>query len=290
MDAELPTSQEAQAAKPSTRPKDPNGSGDGAWRSFPAVPNLLLYVSTGAFYGRVKVGGKIIRRKLNTTVFTTAKLRLLDFLKKERTETPSSEKPPTFKAARELYEADLKADPTYAARTKSYKQFNLRVIQKSWPGLDALTLDTISEADCVKWSGRLADAVSAEAYNHTLGVFRDIFARGMRDYQSKGGKEIPDPSRLIKRLGVKPKRLQLPEPAEFHQLVETIASAGGRFSKDAADLVEFLAYSGCRIGGSPHIFVIEPGCRFQPESRLVLRWSLSRCCFARWSAWTPRLC
>jgi len=47
-------------------------SPDGKWRSFPKVPNLLQYVSTGLYFARVKVNGKLIRRGLNTKVFEDA--------------------------------------------------------------------------------------------------------------------------------------------------------------------------------------------------------------------------
>ena len=47
----------------------------------PKTPNLLQYGSTATYYGRVKVGGKIIRHSLETDVWTVAKLRLVDFLK-----------------------------------------------------------------------------------------------------------------------------------------------------------------------------------------------------------------
>jgi hypothetical protein len=56
-------------------------SKDGKWRSFPKVPHLLQYVSNENYYGRIKMRGKLIRESLQTTVWTTAKLRLTDFLK-----------------------------------------------------------------------------------------------------------------------------------------------------------------------------------------------------------------
>src|SRR5213083_1623539 len=49
--------------------RDRNLSKDGKWRSFPKVLNLLQYVSTGTFYGRVTVDGKIYRLSLETTVY-----------------------------------------------------------------------------------------------------------------------------------------------------------------------------------------------------------------------------
>jgi hypothetical protein len=65
---------DTQDATPS-RKRDEHLSCDGQWRSFPKVPHLLQYVRSGNYYGRIKVGGKVIRESLNTDVWTTAKLR-----------------------------------------------------------------------------------------------------------------------------------------------------------------------------------------------------------------------
>ncbi len=75
------TGRDAKPAKPS---RDNAISPDRKWRSFPKVPNLAQYVGTGAYFGRVKIGGKTFRESLETDVFTTAKLRLPDFIKKKR--------------------------------------------------------------------------------------------------------------------------------------------------------------------------------------------------------------
>jgi len=37
---------------------------DGKWRSFPKVPHLHQYVSDGNYYGRLGIGGKLIRESL----------------------------------------------------------------------------------------------------------------------------------------------------------------------------------------------------------------------------------
>jgi hypothetical protein len=70
-------------------------SSDGKWRSFPKVPHLLQYASNGNYYGRIKVGGKIIREALATNVWTTAKLRPTGFLKKHQ-EIRQGIDPPKF--------------------------------------------------------------------------------------------------------------------------------------------------------------------------------------------------
>ena len=69
--------------KPAKPERDANLSPDGKGRSFPKVPNLVQYVSTGAYFGRVKLNGKIFRESLKTDVHTTAKLLLGDFIRKK---------------------------------------------------------------------------------------------------------------------------------------------------------------------------------------------------------------
>ena len=66
-----------------SRKREEHLSPDGQWRSFPKVPHLLQYVSNGNYYARIKIIGKIIRESAKTGVWTTAKLRLTDFLKEK---------------------------------------------------------------------------------------------------------------------------------------------------------------------------------------------------------------
>jgi hypothetical protein len=70
--------------RPSNRKREDSFSGDGKWRAFPKVPNLLQYVNSSTYYGRTKVGGKLIRESLNTAVGTTAKAGLVDFLQENQ--------------------------------------------------------------------------------------------------------------------------------------------------------------------------------------------------------------
>jgi len=82
--------------------RDPHLSKDDKWRSFPKVPNLLQYVTSGTYYARTKVVGKLVRLSLETTVFSTARLRLPDKLKELR--KPKAEVG-TFADGRIKYEA-----------------------------------------------------------------------------------------------------------------------------------------------------------------------------------------
>lgn len=197
-------------------------------------------MSTGMYYARVKVGGKLIRRKLKTDAYSKALLRLGDFLKEQRSKAPRSENAPTtFAQARVLFEQDLEARHDLQARAKEYRRGCLKVLLKTWPGLDDLKLTHISEIACNEWATRFrVSGYSAHYFNQTLSTLRHVFDCGELN---------PNPARKVKRMGVKMRELKLPETNQFQQLLENLEQGGGRASQDCADLVRFLAFSGCRL-------------------------------------------
>jgi integrase len=212
---------------------------DGKWRSFPKVPNLVQYVSTGAYFGKVKVGGKPFRESLGTNIYTSAKLLLADWIKKKRRAAarPISG---TFGEARALYESDLEADHTLKEGSKRYRRNTIKALLRTWPELDAMRPDKIAEAECRAWASRFASRYDERFYNNTLGTLRHILERA-------GIGHDENPARKIKRLGVKPKELQLPEPQQFETLIAKMETGGGAHSRNCADFARFLAFSGCRL-------------------------------------------
>jgi integrase len=57
----------------------------------------------------------------------------------------------------------------------------------------------------------------------------------------------------LSRMKVRQKQLELPSRDEFLRFVDEIRTAGARQSKDCANLVRFLAYSGLRIGEAKYV-------------------------------------
>lgn len=115
-----------------SRKREERLSRDQKWRSFPKVPHLLQYVTNGNYYGRLKVGGKIIRESLNADVWSTAKLRLTDFLKENQV-ARNCAAPPKFCEAVELYKRELQDDTSMKPRSKGYRIGCLQKLQKTWP-------------------------------------------------------------------------------------------------------------------------------------------------------------
>lgn len=216
-----------------------NVSPDGKWKSFPRVPNLLQYVPSGMFFGRVKLEGKLVRQSLNTDAFTTAKLRLSDFLKDQRKRVVRPVAG-TFGEARAYYEADVDADHTLKEGSKSYRRNCIKALLRTWPDLDAKPPAKITEADCRAWAGRFASEYDEQFFNNALSTLRHILERA-------GIGRDDNPAFKVKRLGVKPKELRLPEPKQFEEMLRVIETAGARQSRDCADFVRFLAFSGCRL-------------------------------------------
>jgi integrase len=232
-----PTEEVGWDAKPKLT-REANLSPDGKWRSFPKVPNLVQYVSTGTYFGRIKIEGKVFRESLGTTVFTNAKLQLGDFLKKKRKQA-ASPLLGTFGEARVAYETELAADHSLKEASKVYRLRCIKAMLKSWPELDSLTPKEITKTDCLTWAAKYAK-YSPTVFNNTVGTLRLILERA-------GLGRDENPAFKIKRLGVKPKELHLPEPKQFEEILRLIETAGSRYSQHCADFARFLAFSGCRL-------------------------------------------
>jgi integrase len=218
-------------------------------------PNLVQHTPTGTFYARAKIKGKLYRQSLlkegETEIsLTTAKQRVGDKVKEFMKPKAAVG---TFKEARLLYETDLENDHTLAPASKQYRLARIAALLKSWPGLDDTKLVNVSIADCKEWAKQFAAKWDEQNFNNTLGTFRAIMERG-------GVTHDDNPARRIKRLGVKATQLELPEPEQFDKLLDAIENPGkypedghkaskrvAPQSKDCADLVRFLAFSGCRI-------------------------------------------
>jgi integrase len=235
-----------RAGKTAAATRQANLSPDGKWRSFPKVPNLLQYVSTGSFYGRVKVDGKLYRESLETNVFSTAKLKLSDFVRAKMRKRRQVGTPVTFAEARALYEQDLENEHTLSDSSKRYRRYCIQKLLGSWPGLDESRLNSISEAKCKEWAAKFSHQVDERYFNNTLGTLRGILKRA-------GIVGIDDPTKDVKRLGVKPKELHLPEPDQFKAMLETIETSGAGQAKHCADFVRFLAFSGCRLSEAKQV-------------------------------------
>ena len=96
-----------------------SASANSATRALLLFTHLLQCVSNGNYYARIKVSGKIIRESLKTSVWTTAKLKLADFVKKHQ-EARGTIVSPKFSEAVEVFKRELESDSRIKPQSKQY--------------------------------------------------------------------------------------------------------------------------------------------------------------------------
>ena len=208
------------------RKRDEHLSTDGKWRSFPRVPHLLQYVSNDNYYGRIKLNGKVIRESLETAVWTTAKLKLADFLK-GKLEGRGKVAPPLFSDAVELFKRELESDTGIKPQSRKYRLWCLQKIQRSWPELWELRLDGITEQACRDWAAKLNKEIASHYFNNTIGTLKLVIEAGIKANKEKCGERLENPAAELRRVRVKQKELQLPESSHFKDLVKNLRLRSG---------------------------------------------------------------
>ena len=217
---------------------------DQVWQKTPYA-NLVRYKPSKTYFARIRIGGKLIRKSLKTHVLSVAKLRLGDLEKKERQlaehQAASSNGRMTFGDALATYELRLKGDASIKPRTREYHEQRIKALLKSWAGLKETEVRGVTKSDCLNWAARFSRGRSATAFNHTIGILRQIIELGV-----EAGVRYDNPARFIKRLSERSKRPQLPEIKQFDAFVREIENGGGGFSRLCAELVRFMSYGGFR--------------------------------------------
>ena len=221
------------------------------WQKTP-VANLVRHVQSSNYYARIRVRGKLIWKSLKTDRISVAKLRLGDFHKEERqraaAQTAVARGKMTFADALQTYRERLKGDHSLKDRSKSYREERITALLKSWPDLNETDIAQISKADCLTWAADFGKTASPSAFNNTAGTLRLVL-----DIAVEAGARYDNPAIHIKRKKVRQKLLQLPSQKHFIELVTTIRNGDGGWAERCADLVEFLAYGGCRKGEAARV-------------------------------------
>ena len=74
-----------------------------------------------------------------------------------------------------MFEAQLDARHDMQARAKEYRRGCIKVLLKTWPGLDEMRLSRITEAACQEWASRfLKEDYDEHYFNQTLSTLRYV--------------------------------------------------------------------------------------------------------------------
>ena len=213
---------------------------DAVWQSV-AAENIVRHKS-GNYYLQAKVGGKKIRRSLKTTDLKVAKIKRDAMLTPMKAGVSgASDRIKTLGDALLVIEAKELARPNIRPRTKEYYQELFRILKATLP----LSRSAIafSAEDAAAWWSKAGQRSPIQANN--LLRFLRMAVAAIR----KTGVRHDDPTEDLKRVrGRSADMKKLPSKEDFARIVEDIRGQGKSRSKSAGSFVEFLAWSGCRLG------------------------------------------
>ncbi len=216
--------------------------------------NLVRHKS-GRYYARIFAGGKESWKALKTDIMEVAKAKLRDLAGEMQKTTKASAAQDrgrmTVGDCAVIFRERLNQGFGLRGRGRMvrritpgailYREKTLTALFRSWPELTKTDVRKVSERDVEAWSQRFSAAYSATVYNNTLDSLRALFRIAI-----DAGAMHGNPADKAGRVEVKGKVLVLPERAQFIAFVEAIAAAGAWCSKDCADFVQFLAFTGAR--------------------------------------------
>lgn len=239
-----------------------------------SVQHLLRDNKSGRFYGRWTVAGKQIWRKLDTDVFTVAKLRLADEISKvERLRAGRTAVQSGKGTVADLLQIDrdrTDANTELKPATIAAREGARRKILKTWPGFERLKPNQVTPAAVQAWATRFKatgtnytppGATTVIRGNSATSVNRAIDTlRRLMDIALERGAIHTNPVAVKPTTGslkkkVTRKKLMLPSSSDVTALFAAIEANGSRggWGVEAADFCRFLAMSGCRIGETPAV-------------------------------------
>lgn len=157
----------------------------------------------------------------------------------------------------ELYLSRTAQDPFLKPATKHRRETAVKALLKTWPRLAGLDPRKITRAECQRWgasalskgTGFVAPraktvrvGMSASAFNKCVDALRAVLEIACEQGLASG-----NPAKGLKKAPMRRKKLDLPSVRQFRAIVKSVAGAGARQSRDCADMVRLLAYSGARL-------------------------------------------
>ncbi len=206
----------------------------------------------GKYYFRAWVGGKDKWVPLGTTSIEIAKAKFQQEKKALMEAARSGWEPQAGSikgmAAIESFRQNLKLRVGIKETTRQFYEWSLKAILKTWPELPDLDVQDITPRDCKEWAKKFSEAYSATYFNNALLVLNEVFGTAI-----KQGVIYKNPAAGIELKRKTQRQLVLPKRDDFHKIVTDIRNSGHRTAQDSGDLIEFLAYTGCRISEAQRI-------------------------------------
>jgi len=208
-------------------------------RRFKKVGPNLYRDPAGRYYLLVKKSGKQFRRSLKTTDPQLAKRRLREFLERAgQLAKGGAESSIRFDEVAQRWlaskTAELKASSAYRRAS---------VLKQVTPFFSGRLMRAIGAREIEAWKIKRGSKLSPRSWNIDIETLKQVF-----DYAQNTLRILLDnPAKDLKRKRQPRPGIVIPSKEQFRALINELRF-GHRSTGEAADLVEFLAYSGCRVG------------------------------------------
>ena len=204
---------------------------------FKKVARNLYRDAAGRYYLLVKKSGKQFRRSLKTTDPALAKRRLREFLEKAgRLSTDGANGSIRFE---ELAQRWLAAKTAELKASSAYRRAS--VLKQLGPFFNGRLVRAIGAKEFEAWKIQRGANLSARSWNIDVETLKQIFGYAENTLRIL----IDNPARHLKRKKEPKPGMVIPSKEQFRAVLEELRN-GHRATGEAADFIEFLAYSGMR--------------------------------------------
>lgn len=200
------------------------------------VGECLYRSHTGVYYALVKVSGKQIKRSLKTSNEGLAKQRLRIFREKANRLTGTEQKL-AFEGLAKQWLESIKSH----LKEKSYER-RVTCIKQVMPFFQGHLVRSIGQKEIELWKSHRSQKLSARSFNIEIETLRLVFEYAKEDLRII----LENPAARLKRKKELKKSPSIPTKNEFLKLIQAMREEPK--SEEAADFIEFLAYSGLRLG------------------------------------------
>ena len=210
--------------------------------------NLYRRTSTQTYYALLKRGGKQFRRSLKTVDRSLANRKLADLRKKIANLTLADTRSTNFETVAKSW-LDSKR---HALKPSTISRREV-CIKGLIPFLNSVSIRNVSSVQCEKWLERRGKKLSSSSFVQELDTLKMIL-----EHAVSKGLLLDNPAKIINRRKVVTEKFLVPSREQFQKIINAIRDADGAFGTqgkggDGADLVELLAYSGCRLNEAINI-------------------------------------
>lgn len=204
--------------------------------------NLYRLETNGGYYALIKRGDKQFRRSLKTKDRKLAERRLIELRAQVGNLTTSDEARLSFEEVGRRWVA-LTA---HALKPSTVKRREL-YLKSVAPFFAGISIRNIQPHHCERWLAERGAKIAPLTMAYELATMRALF-----DHAINLGLMLANPARRIKRPRIVQTPITVPSREQFRVLVAAIRESDGRAENQrraaaGADLIELLAYSGCRL-------------------------------------------